>query len=536
MIVQAYADNSLIYDSRLEGYALLALQVHTYIDKGGSAEFVLPPEHPAYNDFVAHKTIIRIYRGTELVFRGRVLYPSDDFYGRRTITCEGERCFLQDAVMRPYLYQADPATIFRDIISKYNAQVDESKQFAVGNVTVTDPNDYVRLEADSAGQISDVVKKLVERCGGYITFGYDDDGKRTINWLATLSNHSLQAIEFGENLLDYTRDDSNTDLATAILPYGAKGKDEKRLTIESVNDGVDYIQDDAAVALRGFICKPVVWDDITIPANLLTKARQYLAQSKLIVTTLSLSAVDLSALDSSIDRFSVGDTVRVRSKPHGVDDDFRLTERTYNLLDPSQDTVTLGGTTATLTGSDVDSSRKNTNDLNRIETSTRSDYQSNLAQIKETERTCMSAIQQASDLLQSYVENNYVTTEAQQRVVEQLQTLISQTADALSITISKATEQITDVNGDLTAYKESIATIIRATIDGVEIGKSDSPYTAVLSNDRLEFRENGVCVAYISNNRMHITDLEVTHSARLTCWEFKQRSNGHGIIRYRRLT
>lgn len=92
------------------------------------------------------------------------------------------------------------------------------------------------------------------------------------------------------------------------------------------------------------------------------------------------------------------------------------------------------------------------------------------------------------------------------------------------------------MSGDLTAYKESIATIIRATIDGVEIGKSDSPYTAVLSNDRLEFRENGVVVAYISNNRMHITDLEVTRSARLTCWEFKQRSNGHGIIRYRRLT
>lgn len=536
MIVQIYADSALVYDNRLEGYEILSLQAHTYLEQGGTASFTMPPEHPFYNAFVGHKTVIRIYRGTELVFRGRALYPSDDFSGRRTIVCESERCFLQDAVMRPYLYKTDPASIFADVIAKYNAQVGEDKQFAVGSVTVTDPNDYVRMETSNAEQISDTVKKLIERCGGYLTFSTDAQGARCINWLESLNAYSLQAIEFGENLLDYTRDDANTDLATAIVPYGAKGEDEKRITIESVNDGVDYIQDDEAVALRGFIAKPVVWDDVTVPANLLKKAQKYLAQSKLVVTTLSLSAVDLSALDSSIDRFSVGDTVRVRSVPHGVDDDFLLTERTYDLLNPANDRVTLGGTITTLTGSDVAGTSEALNRIEQTIVSGAKDYQSALDEIRETEQSCLSAIRQASDILQTYVESNFVTTTEQEKVIETLQTLISQTASELSIVISKTEEQITEVGGDLTAYKESMSTIIRATIDGVEIGKSDSPYTALLSNDRLEFRENGVVVAYISNNKMHITDLEVTHSARLACWEFKQRSNGHGIIRYRRLT
>lgn len=382
MIVKLYAGENLIYDSRLENYKLLSIRVKAFINKGGSATFVLPPRHPSYNNFVAYKTIIRIYRDGELIFRGRVLSYSDDFELRRTVTCEGERYFLQDAVMRPYLYQADPAVVFADVISQYNAQVGADKQFTLGRVTVVDSNNYIRLEAWNAERVSDTIKKLVDRCGGYIVFNYNAAGQRVINWLGGIDGtKSDQAIEFGTNLLDYTNEVANTDLVTAIFPYGAMDENNKRVTIASVNNGVDYIQDDDAVAIRGFIAKPVMWDDVTIPANLLAKAQQYLEQNKSIISTLTLSAVDLSTIDSSIDRFSVGDTIRVRSKPHGVDRDFKLTERTYDLLNPASDTITLGGTTVSLT--DMGASGGSS----------------------------MTAIQQSSDSLKNYVDSNFTAVE-----------------------------------------------------------------------------------------------------------------------------
>ena len=408
-MIEVYADGKTVYNSRLNDYALLGLSVTTALNKGGTAEFTMPPGHPAFERFINFKTIVEIFRDEELLFRGRVLYPSDDFYNRRTITCEGERCFLKDAVMRPYLYQDTPAAIFSDVIGIYNSQVEQPKQFQVGEVTVTDPNDYVRLESETAEQVGDTIDKLVERCGGYIVFTTNPEGQRVINWYAALGYPSTQAIEFGENLLDFSRTQASTDLVTRIIPYGAKDEETgERITIRSVNGDQDFIQDDEAVALRGVIARPVYWDDVTEPSNLLAKAEQYLASSKMVITTLRLSAVDLSVLNVNIDTLKVGGLIPVKSKPHGVDDEFLLTERIYNLMDPAQDTVTLGKDLTTLTGADVAGDRDTIDQLHRTEASIKADYQLGIAQAVQASETKMSSlIEQTSEDIRMEVSKTY---------------------------------------------------------------------------------------------------------------------------------
>lgn len=354
MALQIHADGAVAYDSRLEDYTLLGLKTTTGLNKGGTAEIVMPPGHPAYNLFTSYKTLVTLRENGKLRFRGRALYPTDDFYNIRTITCEGERCFLRDAYIRPYLYTADPASIFAAAVALYNAEcVDDFKKFSVGQCTVTDANNYIRLESESAETFADFFDKLVERCGGYITFSDAPDGSRAINWLAEIDSTSSQVIEFGENLLEYSRSGQSADLATAVLPYGAQLEDGSRVTIEIVNGGRDYIQDDEAVALRGRIMASVVWDDVTDPANLLAKAREWLDQHKLLVVSLELTAADLSRMDQSIDSYQVGDRVEVLSKPHGVDGFFQLTERTIDWLAPDGGSITLGRTVTSLTGADV---------------------------------------------------------------------------------------------------------------------------------------------------------------------------------------
>lgn len=374
-MIRVYAENTLIYDPNLIGYELLELEVTIGLNKAGTAKIVMPASHFAYDMFISQRTLITIHQNGELLFRGRVLYVTDDWDRNRTLTCEGERCFFCDSVLEPYLYQTDPGAIFSDVVRRHNEQVDTFKQFRVGAVTVKDPNDYIRLESESADQMSDVLDKLVERVGGYITFTTDSDGQRVINWLASLDHESGQVIEFGENLLDYSATGANTEMATVIFPYGAKDETTgQRVTIEAVNNGLRYIQDDDAVAIRGRIAKVFYWDDVTLAKNLLTKARKQLDVSKMLVTTLELTAIDLSILDASIDALHVGDNVRVKSAPHGVDELFRLTERTYNLFHPEEDRIVLGKDLITLTSADVAGDKRVLEQLRSTGQSIKTDY------------------------------------------------------------------------------------------------------------------------------------------------------------------
>ena len=354
-MIQVYADGKLAYNSLMEGFELVSLKTTIGMNTGGTAEIVLPLGHPAYSMFVDYRTIVTIYRDGKLRFRGRALYHADNFYGQRTITCEGEMCLLRDGITRPYLYQDTPANIFTEVIQSYNAQVESFKQFRIGTITVVDANDYVRLESESAETTLDTINKLVERCGGYVVFSEAIPGIRLINWYATLDYQSDQIIEFGENLLDFSRTGANTtNLATGIVPYGAKDeKTKKRLTIESVNGGKDYILAEDAQAVRGTVMATATWDDVTKPENLLKKAQALLEERKTFITSLELTALDLSYMDKRLDSFNVGDKIRVVSAPHGVDALFQLTQMTEDMVNPANSRIILGKDIPSLTSADV---------------------------------------------------------------------------------------------------------------------------------------------------------------------------------------
>lgn len=533
MRLQVYADDQTVYDNRLDDYKLLELKSTTGLNKGGTATITMPPNHPAYNAFTSHRTIVEIYEDRVLTWRGRALYPTDNFYKQRTITCEGERCFLRDATMRPYLYQDAPAVIFEHVVMLYNSQVEAFKQFKLGSCTVTDPNNYIRLESTKAEQVLDTIDKMVERCGGYIVFTTNSDGDRVINWLAELNYANNQTIEFGENLLDYARTDANTDLVTVVIPYGAQietedGTEGERVTIASVNDGLDFIQDDDAVALRGVISRPVYWDDITEPANLLAKAQQYLNEKKNAITALTLSAFDLSVQGQEFDTFQEGDTVRVRSKPHGVDTTFLLEDREEDYLNPSQGRITLGKDIRSLTGADVDGDRQTANELNRVERVIRSDYQLNTAlAIAELKQTLTSLITQTAEAIRLEVSDTYATAEGIESIVS---TSMEQLKDSFTFTFTEMQKNIDD-NDDATRKQfELIEKYIRFVDGNIILGESGNELELHIENDIISFLNDGAVVAYFSNKKMTVTDGEFLHSLIIGNIGIIPRSNGNTSI------
>jgi phage minor structural protein len=526
-MIQVFADGALAYDSRLEDYDLRGLTVTTGLNKGGTAEIVMPPNHPAYSLYTSYKTIVEIYRDGLLKFRGRVLYTSEDFQNMRTVVCEGELCFFQDAVSRPYLHELAPAAVFSNVIENYNSQVETAKQFKIGEVTVVDENDYIRLESESAETVMETVNKLLERCGGYLVFTTDTTGARVINWYASLDYKSGQVIEFGENLLNFSRNGANTKLATAILPYGAKNETTgERLTIESVNDGKDYIQDDEAVALRGFIIKPVVWDDVELPENLLRKAREYLEQNRYIITALELSALDLSYLDKDVDGFRVGDSIRVLSKPHGVDDDFLLTECTEDLLNPANSKITLGKDVSTLTDADVAGDRQNRGEMHKVSHQIKADYTLGITNaVAATERSMASLIEQKSNAIRSEVSETYTTND---QLTEAVSTSVTQLSDSITMEFNRLEGKVNDNDTDTRGKLNEIYRYIRFEDGAIKLGAGDSAITLTIENDRISFKKDGLEFGSWDGTDFYTGNIvvEVEKQARLGNFAFLPRPNG----------
>lgn len=524
-MIQVYADDSLVFDSRHDDRALLGLKATLGLNKSGTATIVMPAGHPKYESFISYRTVVTIYRDGVLRFRGRALYPADNFHLHRTITCEGERGFFRDGVMRPYTFQDTPEAIFRDVIGLYNAQVEEFKQFAVGTVDVTDPTGQVAIESEEAEPFTTTLDKLVERCGGYITFG-THNGKRTVNWVEKVSTRSAQVIEYGGNLLDFARTGANSDLATVIVPYGAK--DEKtgaRITIEDVNGGLDFIKDDAAVEHRGVVMKAVVWDDVKTPAELLAKAQQYLSNSRNIVASLELTAFDLSLLDKSIDSFLIGDTIRVRSKPHGVDADFQLEEQSIDFLHPQNDKVVLGKSVASFTGASAAGERKTSTDIQRVERSIRSDYTINQAEIvEETKLALASLIQQTSEAILLEVSEQYATSTS---VESAIKTTMTQLSDSFEFLFTQLETKVDENDDEARTQFSEIEKYIRFEGGNIILGERENEITLRIENDRISYLDDGAEVAYFSNKHLTVLDGAFLNSLQIGKFKFLPRGNGN---------
>ena len=341
-----YADDTLIYDSTLEDHRIAQGTVTLEADKAGSFVFSVYPDHFYYDSFVRLKTIIMVKKGDRIVFRGRVLNDVTDYWNNKVLTCEGELNFLQDTIVRPFDFTGTPEDFFRRLVSAHNEQVDEFKRFNLGTCTVVDTNNYIaRSNTMYESTLANLNTRLLEDAtGGHLLITHGEDGSDpvpTIHYLAVFTEQASQTIEFGENLRDIAKTVGAEETATAIIPLGAT-TDETPLTIASVNDGVDFVYSPEGVEAHGWVFKTVEFPDVTVAENLKTKALEYLASSIGQTMTIDLNAIDRHLLDRSFDSIRVCEYVRVVSEPHGLDATMLCNRQTLDLLNPANDTVTLG--------------------------------------------------------------------------------------------------------------------------------------------------------------------------------------------------
>lgn len=523
---QIYADDTLIYDSRYQEYVITKGQISKEVNKSGSFVFTIYQDNPYYNQLEKLKTIIRVYRNGSLLFRGRILDDSDGFYNDKTFTCEGELSFLLDSIQRPYSFTGSPTDLFTQFINNHNSQVGADKQFTVGQVTVEDPNDYINREnSDYEDTFSNLNSRLIETLNGYINITAGANGTRVINWLEDYPYLATQSIEFGENLLDFTKKNSAADIATAIIPLGAKvegSETDARTTIESVNGGVDYIYNQAAVNKYGWIFKVVTWDDVTEPSNLLTKAQTYLNEVINLNISIELTAIDLSEMDQDIAAFDLGDYVQVISAPHGINAKYLLTKQEIDLLNVENNKITLGYTFSTFTDQTLNNTNTNAGLTQKVET-IEADYVKDTVLYDQVE-ALRSMISQSSDSITMEVLQSYATND---EVISAISTLYTQLKDSFEFAFTTIETTINDNDANTRQEFEEIRKYIRFQDGNIYLGESDSELIAVIENDQISFYDNAEQVAYISNHKLYINDAEVLTSIMIGNYAFIPRENGN---------
>ena len=199
---RVYCDSFLLFDDSLEEYKIYSPKVELELNKIGKFEFTIYNNHPNFDTLRRLKSIVTVYQDNYLLFRGRILNDEQGFYNEKQVFCEGELAFLVDSIQRPYDFTGTPAALFAQLIANHNSQVGEEQRFIVGNVTVTDANDYIsRSDSEYQNTWDSINKGLIETHGGFLWVRHEADGNY-IDYLSELNLLSPQSVEFGKNLLD----------------------------------------------------------------------------------------------------------------------------------------------------------------------------------------------------------------------------------------------------------------------------------------------------------------------------------------------
>ena len=329
----------------------------TGIDHIGTLTFDLPAINPMSSEIVPMKSVVRVLDDHTELWRGRVLNFDSDFNNTASITCEGLLGYLNDLIVRPNDDDdLDPDLSIREyiayILDIYNSQAEENKKIYIGEVTVTFPTtDYEpNWEIKDYQTSKAAIEQLKSKFGGHVQIRMD--GERIfLDYLKDYTQEAVQEIIFAKNLMDLKKTISGDKIKTAIIPLGANVANE-RITIEEVNPtGKDYLIDETAQQEHGFILGTVIYDEIDDDDELYSKAVEEFPKLTGIKTTLSITAVDLSLLDKSLDAFKIGDLVKITSPPHGLNEQIQVMEIKLDLTNPDKSELTLGRELDSLTSS-----------------------------------------------------------------------------------------------------------------------------------------------------------------------------------------
>ncbi|MBR3018123.1 MAG: hypothetical protein IKH57_13785 [Clostridia bacterium] len=135
-----------------------------------------------------------------------------------------------------------------------------------------------------------------------------------------------------------------------------------------------------------------------------------------------------------------------------------------------------------------------------------------------------------SDSIRSEVQATYALASDMTQVRSQVGTLAEQTSNNYTWAVTRINQLQQDMTAGQEATEEQLD-IIRNYMtfgeDGLIIGKTGNPFTFRVVNDRLSFFMNDTEVAYLSNNKLYVTQAEILTKLIIGRFAFEPQENGN---------
>jgi hypothetical protein len=308
-------------------------------------DFTILKDNPGYDILYELTTEVTIkdIRDDTYEFDGRIIKVIEKmdsngmFY--KDVTVEGSLDYLLDSSTRKYTYELKtPTEILTDLLNKHNSKVSSNRQIHLGNIEITNATTISVNYQTTLAAIQLIKGKL----GGHFKIRLQN-GVRYLDYFNTINTDIV--IRLGENMKDMLIENDITGMGTRLIPIG---KDD--LTIEYVNNGLDYIDNPTAIAKYGIIEKPVQYNDIEDATQLKAQMLNDLDKHSQPKQTLESSALDMSVFsNTSIDEFTICKNVEIINPVMAIDTIYEIVELDKDLLKPYNPKLTISNTPDNLT-------------------------------------------------------------------------------------------------------------------------------------------------------------------------------------------
>ena len=341
---EVYLDGKNLYYPGDKVNALSSAILDRKVSESGRLDIKVPPTNPLFTNFKERVSEVTVYENGEEIWNGEVRSINGNMRNERSVYILGELSYLNASSQPQKKYDdIDVMQFFKILLDEHNSKVETRKQFHVGIVTVENVNNITSWVTNYEKTLDYIRTELCEKTNGHLRIR-KVHGVRYLDLirLEDYGKSTEQPIKFGKNLLDFTSDITSDSIVTAIRPLGAKLEEsnveglDAYTTISSVNNGSDsLVNQDAIDSGIGYVWETVHFEGIKDPAELMMEGKNWLQSKQFADMTIMVTAVDLSKLNSRIESFELGDSVRTVAEPFGMDKWSYIMQKKVDLLNPT---------------------------------------------------------------------------------------------------------------------------------------------------------------------------------------------------------
>lgn len=373
MMYNGFEDTTgqVIHSPNMSDLKLTEGKINQSINDIDSFNFSYLPDNPIHTKIKPMTTLIKVFNtlSGKFDFEGRV-HTYEEFLSENDIgfevECDSELAFLHDSYQSFYEFRGTPKELFELIIDNHNKFIEPDKCFVVGNVEITDPNNFYYVYLEQSESTWDTLHRtLIDVYGGELVMR-KEGGIRYLDYVVRQGHDSDVIIDLDKNLQSYSKSVDPTDIVTRLKPLGEtldpedydenEPRDVKypRLDIKSVNNGKDYIDNQELISVFGIRGGVKVYDDITTEKALLTAGENFFKNQKLVLNQYMVTALDLYLIGKDYESFEVGNSYMLINQVMNIFERLRVIGKTIDIMNPEDSSLTIGDKFKTATEMQID--------------------------------------------------------------------------------------------------------------------------------------------------------------------------------------